>query len=198
MLTFWFGWLFLAGFGVRAIPGLLKTRLQRIVAYTLFILAALHIAGQSYRINFIRCAHAENPFVYAHPTEDVFQMVDNMEAIAGSQPEGYDIHVEVIAAEDDYWPLPWYLRRFNRIGWWDHVNMNQPAAPVILIQAELEADLIHKLYELPPPGQRRLYVPLFDAYTELRPGVEWRGYVALDVLNRSQVEPTLDSLLHGQ
>ena len=198
LLTFWFGWLFLAAIGVRAIPGLLKTRLQRVVAYTLLILAALHISGQSYRINFIRYAHADNPFVYAHPTEDVFRMVDTMENIAGTQPEGYSIHVDVIAAGDDYWPLPWYLRRFNRIGWWNHVDTNQPAAPVILIQAELEGELIGKLYELPPPGQRRLYVPLFDAYTELRPGVEWRGYVALDILNRNQLEPTLESLLHGQ
>ena len=198
LLTFWFGWLFLAAIGVMAIPGLLKTRLQRIAAYSLLILAALHIAGQSYRINFIRYAHAENPFVYAHPTEDVFKMAGNMEAIARTQPEGYDIHVEVIAAQDDYWPLPWYLRRFNRIGWWDHVDMHQPAAPVILIQAELEGELIGKLYELPPPGQRRLYIPMFDTYTELRPGVEWRGFVALDILNRSQGEPTLEALPHGQ
>lgn len=197
LLTFWFGWLFLAAIGVLAIPGLFKTRLQRVVAYTLLVLAALQIAGQSYRISFIRYAHADNPFVYAHPTEDVLRMADALKAIAVSLSEGYDIHVDIIAAGDDYWPLPWYLRRFNRIGWWNHVDMHAPAAPVILIQAGLEDNLIRKLYELPPPGQRRLYVPLFDTCTELRPGVEWRGYVALNVLNSGKVEPIVDSLRYG-
>jgi hypothetical protein len=27
--------------------------------------------------------------------------------------------IEVAAG--DYWPLPWYLRRFPNVGYWDHV-----------------------------------------------------------------------------
>jgi hypothetical protein len=42
----------------------------------------------------------------------------------------------------------------------------------------MEPGLLHKFYEVPPPGQRELYVPMFDRYTELRPSVEVRGYVA--------------------
>ena len=36
---------------------------------------------------------------------------------------------------------------------------------------------------MPPPGERRLYVPLFDRAMFLRPGKELRGYVTLDLRN---------------
>ena len=41
-----------------------------------------------------------------------------------------------------------------------------------------------RLYEVPPPGERELYVSLFDRPVELRPGVELRGYVASGLLER--------------
>jgi len=37
------------------------------------------------------------------------------------------------------------------------------------------------MYAVPPPGQRDLYVPLFDHPMDLRPGVEIRGYVKNDL-----------------
>ena len=37
--------------------------------------------------------------------------------------------------------------------------------------------MIKKLYEIPPPGSKNLYVPLFEEYLELRPTIELRGYV---------------------
>jgi hypothetical protein len=42
----------------------------------------------------------------------------------------------------------------------------------------MEPALARKLYELPPPGQRELYMNIFDRRVELRPGVELRGYAA--------------------
>jgi hypothetical protein len=42
----------------------------------------------------------------------------------------------------------------------------------------MEPDLIRKLYEAPPPGERVLYMQMFPEYVELRPGVEVRGYVS--------------------
>jgi hypothetical protein len=42
----------------------------------------------------------------------------------------------------------------------------------------MEPALIRKLYELPPPGQREMYMSIFDRYIELRPQVELRGYAS--------------------
>jgi hypothetical protein len=47
---------------------------------------------------------------------------------------------------------------------------------VILATPDMEDALVRRLYELPPPGQRELYVNIFDRLIELRPQVELRGY----------------------
>jgi hypothetical protein len=50
----------------------------------------------------------------------------------------------------------------------------------------MEPDLIRKLYESPPPGERELYMQMFPEYVELRPGVEIRGYVSKQLWDRLQ------------
>jgi len=83
-----------------------------------------------------------------------------------------------IITRQNLWPLPWYFRRYSGVRWWNGVSVTASAAPVIIATPDMEPGLLHKLYELPPPGQRELYVPMFDRYRELRPSVEVRGYVA--------------------
>ena len=49
---------------------------------------------------------------------------------------------------------------------------------------------MRKLYELPPPGQRELYVRLFERPVELRPQVEIRGYAAMSLWEKARsLEP---------
>ena len=82
-----------------------------------------------------------------------------------------------IISRENLWPLPWYLRRFPNVQWWTGVSDSAPSAPVILITPDMEPALVRRLYEVPPPGQREMYVSMFDRYVELRPQVELRGYV---------------------
>jgi hypothetical protein len=42
----------------------------------------------------------------------------------------------------------------------------------------MEEALTRKLYDLPPPGEKELYVGIFERPVELRPRVELRGYAA--------------------
>jgi hypothetical protein len=42
----------------------------------------------------------------------------------------------------------------------------------------MEAALVRRIYDVPAPGERELFVPIFDVPVELRPGVELRGYAA--------------------
>jgi len=37
---------------------------------------------------------------------------------------------------------------------------------------------VRRIYEVPPPGERELYVSVFDREMELRPGVELRAYAS--------------------
>ncbi len=186
LLGFFHGMILLAAFGaVRLAQTPSKEWLRNGVLVLLF-LAGAQLAWQSYQNNFRYHSDASNPYVYAHPTTDVFAMIERVREMASAHPDSQKIYVQVICPEDDYWPLPWYLRDFPNIGWWNHVDEQAPAAPMILASPKAESALVRKLYELPPPGERELYVPLFDDYIELRHGVEMRGYVTKELWDRWQ------------
>jgi hypothetical protein len=108
--------------------------------------------------------------------------------VARSTPEGDAMPIQVVCTGDDYWPLPWYLRSFSRVGWWSSVQQDFVPTPVILASPDVESALLKRLYESPPPGERPLYVPLFDGRMDLRPGIEIRGYVRHDVWEKYQRE----------
>jgi uncharacterized protein (TIGR03663 family) len=180
LLTFWFGFILLSSIGVLFIFNHLKKKMYQGIFVLFCILMSGYLGWQSYQLNYKQSSDVRNPYVYAHPGTDVFKITNKLEQLATMNKDGYQIHVEIIAENSDYWPLPWYLRKFEKLGWWDRVNFERDSAPIIISQAELIDDLIRKLYEYPPPGQRHLYLPLFDEYTELRPGKEIRGYIRKD------------------
>lgn len=181
MLGFLHGMILLAGVGAVAIVKLIPNVLLRLVVIFLLVAGSFHLTWQSYLSSYKYYADPRNPYVYAHPTTDVFAMVQKVKEIADVHEDGFNMHIQVICPDCDYWPLPWYLRCFTRVGYWDHVDVNEPAAPVIIASASVEQELVKKLYELPPPGEKNLYVPLFDKYMELRPQIELRGYVIKDL-----------------
>jgi len=139
--------------------------------------AASHLGWQSWRGSFQMNADPANPYVYAHTTRDVFAITEQVEALALVHPDGMNMPIQVVSGEN-LWPLPWYLRRFTRVGWWRDLPDGLQNAPVILATPDMEPLLARKLYELPPPGQRELYMNIFDRPMDLRPRVEIRGYAA--------------------
>jgi uncharacterized protein (TIGR03663 family) len=186
LLSFLHGMILLAGVGAVAITKLLLSATARGFVILLLVAGGIHLAWQAYQANYKYYENPANPYVYAHPVNDVFTIVQRVEEIAQAHPDGRNMYVQVICPGDDYWPLPWYLRAFANIGWWKQVDENAPAAPLIIACPKVEPALMRKLYEVPPPGQRPLYVPLFDTYTELRPQIELRGYVRKDLWDRFQ------------
>jgi uncharacterized protein (TIGR03663 family) len=184
MLGFLEAMILLAGVAVAALLRAGRYILRSVTWVIILAGGVACLAWQAYLASYKFYADPRNPYVYAHPTEDVIAVARRIEQIAQVYPRGQPVHIEVICPENDYWPLPWYLRRFDRagcIGWYDRVDEKMVPAPVIIASAVLEPAVIRKLYELPPPGQRSLYVPLFDRPIWLRPGVELRGYVRKDL-----------------
>jgi hypothetical protein len=120
-----------------------------------------------------------NPYVYSHPGDDVRTIAAAVTRAV--QRDGAAI--QVVCGGDDYWPLPWYLRALPRVGWWSDLGEGFVPTDVILASPEFEPALLKRMYDMPPPGERRLYVPLFDRAMFLRPGKELRGYVTLDLRN---------------
>jgi uncharacterized protein (TIGR03663 family) len=177
------GLIVLAGVGASALVGAAKGRVAKGAVVGLLAAAATHLAWQAWTASFRYPADPRNPWVYAHTSTDVFTIVSTVEALAAAHPQGRALGVQVIASTN-VWPLPWYLRRFPHVAWWTGVSDEAGNAPVILATPDMEGALVHRMYDLPPPGERELYVPIFARTVELRPGVEIRGYATNSLWER--------------
>jgi uncharacterized protein (TIGR03663 family) len=189
VLGFLHGMILLAGPGAVCLVRCARRAGARAAVALLLLGAATHLGWQAHAAAFRFPADPRNPYVYAHTGTDVFRVVSRLEELARAHPAGLALPVQVVSREN-LWPLPWYLRRFPNVAWWTGVSGSAPAAPVVLITPDMEPALVRRLYELPPPGERELYVSAFERPVELRPQVELRGYVANGLWNQLQrLEP---------
>jgi uncharacterized protein (TIGR03663 family) len=91
-------------------------------AFCIFaLLAAVLIAHDTRERAFLHPADENNPYAYAHTSEDILglstEIADLTRRNALATPR-----IAVIAS--DPWPLPWYLRHFQKVGFW------QPGQPL--------------------------------------------------------------------
>lgn len=177
LLGFLHGLVLLAGAGAVFVVRSLRSGVARVVVVGFLFAATAHLGWQSVQGSFRFAADTRNPYVYAHTTTDVFAIVDRVKGLAHAHPEGPSLPVQVFTREN-LWPLPFYLRAYPNVTWSTGVSEETPSAPVILLTPDMEPALVRKLYDVPPPGERELYVSIFERPVELRPGVEVRGYAA--------------------
>lgn len=173
-----------AGFLLLSICEMANKRVYRVIGGIITGLIILNLGWQSYADSYINFDNPCNPYVYAHPNNDILILTKEINHIAESAPEGDNMFIEVIVPDHGYWPLPWYLRHFANVGWWDHVQTGANAAPLIVCAPEYVGALSHKLYEMPAPGKRFLYVPLFEDDIRLRPGTIVHVYLRMDYMER--------------
>ncbi len=88
-------------------------------------------ATQSVRALGRFAADDRNPYAYVPTSADVVRMADWLEALATRQPELAEEPVSVIGTA--YWPLPWYLRSFERVGYWPEFPEDAGSRPLLLI-----------------------------------------------------------------
>jgi uncharacterized protein (TIGR03663 family) len=176
LLGFWSGMLLLAGVGAVVMCRLASRRGIRIAVSVVMLSGAGHLAWQAWQASYIFSADRKNPYVYAQTVPGILPLVEKVEALARLHPQGRQMVVKVMAAESDYWPLPWYLRRCKQVGWWTQVPA-EPYAPVMIVDAKFDAMLDEKsnktwlmagLFEMRPEK-------FFELYVELD---LWRKYVA--------------------
>ena len=182
VLGFLDGAILLAGVGMVAVWRAARGRLAAVAAAAL-VAATAHLGGQAWAASLRHAADPRNPWVYAHTGTDVFTIVSTVESLAAAHPSGRAMPIQVVASVN-VWPLPWYLRRFPNVAWWTGVSDAAGNAPLILATPDMEPALVRRMYEVPPPGERELYVPVFDRTIELRPGVEIRGYATNSLWER--------------
>ena len=191
LLGFLHGMILLAGAGAVWLVRAVRGTVFRAVICVVLTSAAGHLAWQAFSGSFRFAADPRNPYVYAHTGTDVFQVLERLRDLARAHLDGSSMPLQIISREN-LWPLPWYLRGFSRVGWWNGVSDETENAPVIVVTPEMEPALVRKLYDLPPPGERELYMSIFEKPVELRPQVELRGYAAKslwDDFRRREVDP---------
>lgn len=87
----------------------------RAVCVLVGVAAAALIAHDTRERVFVHPADEANPYAYAHTSEDLLGLPAEIERLA--RQDGIAApHIAVIAA--DPWPLPWYLRRAAKAGFW--------------------------------------------------------------------------------
>jgi len=164
LLSFWHGFILLAGVGAAVLVHTVRRPFARIALTILFLAGAGQLAAQAWQASHDYSADPGNPYVYVQTAPDILNLVDQVTALAEFSPEGHRMVVKVMADEGDYWPLPWYLRRFERIGWWAEMPPD-PWAPVMIVSAKFGAALDEK--------KTHRMVGIFA----LRPGVFFELYV---------------------
>ncbi len=174
-------WAILAGIGLDALVSSARAGYRR----TLMVLigaGVIWLGYQAYDVNYISHSEVSNPWVYAHPTRDVFLMAERVRA-AAEAADGETVWF--YCAGHDYWPIPWYLRDLGNVGYTDDIE-NVPAGGVAVITfAKSKNEVIGRLYDL-PAGEKSLYVPLFESEVYLRPGLEMIGLVRKDIRDRME------------
>lgn len=178
MLSFLQGMILLAGIGtcilLRCAPGRLG---KTVVALTLAA-GLVHLGREAYALSFRFPADQRNPYVYAHTSPDVLNLEKTLERLADVAPERHGLSIHVVTPEN-YWPLPWYLRRFDasRIGYWQDAAVwarqlpNLPRPAVVILTSEVQPTVDAAL-----PGAYNRQ-PVYG----LRPGVLLSVYVREDL-----------------
>ncbi|MEK7675554.1 MAG: flippase activity-associated protein Agl23 [Verrucomicrobiota bacterium] len=170
LLGFLHGMILLAGVGTVVLVRMCASRTSRIGVRAVLLVAAGQLAWQAWRGSYLYCADGRNPYVYAQTVPDILQLVQKVEALSKIHPQGHQMLLQVMAPESEYWPLPWYLRQFKRVGWWDRVPVD-PYAPAMIVGSKFNAALDDK------SNKAWLMVGLF----ELRPQVFFELYVQFDL-----------------
>ena len=142
----------------------------------LIVTAALIVAlcgYQMYQLNFVHYDDDRYPYVYAHTRREMLAMLDQIERITKRMGTGTDTGIAIVSP--DYWPLPWYLRDYKKVGYYQQiVPTNEP----IIIGSMAQEEQLKTTY-----GDRYVLVPsnVDEGAYPLRPGVDLFLYVRKDV-----------------
>ncbi|MCL4216109.1 MAG: TIGR03663 family protein [Candidatus Hydrogenedentes bacterium] len=118
MLSFLHGMILMAAVGMYALVNAIRWKTPRAAIAVLIALGLAHLSFQAYRASYVYAADKRNPYVYAHTSMALLKLVDTVEDLADLHPDGYAMRIDVVEPTADYWPLPFYLRKFTRVGYW--------------------------------------------------------------------------------
>jgi predicted membrane-bound mannosyltransferase len=94
----------------------LAARKEYLVVIVFSAVLAVELRHDTLQRAFNASSDERNPYAYAQTVEDILRLQKRVEQVASSNPSGKNLRIAVVAA--DAWPLPWYLRDFPNVGFW--------------------------------------------------------------------------------
>lgn len=162
------GFIFFAGVGLNEIFKLRKSIFLKVVVLGYLVISILHLSYLTYQGNFIYYADVSNPYVYAHTSTSLVKMMERVyelsEIIKSHNEEPI---VVVIDPQHDYWPIPWYLRKINKRGFYADVPKGIDKIKLLIVSPKIQKEVEEKLggesymvftYSIRPSALRYLYV----------------------------------------
>ena len=129
------GMILLAGVGAAALVRWMPRVWLKAALCVVLLAGAAHLGRLAYLTNFRYYDNRRNPWVYAHTLSGAVKLGQRAEGIASIDPAGHQMRINVITPDaHDQWPLPWYLRRFDRVAYFTDVPAN-PDAPMIIFSS---------------------------------------------------------------
>jgi uncharacterized protein (TIGR03663 family) len=163
----------LAVAGGYAIERLYRARGWRVPALALLGVCLAVGAYQAYEVNFVHYDDESYAYVYAHTKRDFHDLIARMGEIAARTGDKYNAGIDVAVENQEYWPLPWYVRDYKHIGYNGHVAETNDA--VILVKTSQVSEVETLL------GSR--YVRVGGTYP-LRPGVDLALFGRRDLVGK--------------
>jgi uncharacterized protein (TIGR03663 family) len=175
ILPFYIGFILLAGMGVSFLGDACRKNACRMLVFVLLTAGFSHLGAQAYRSSFRQPADPRNPYVYAQTSPDFLNLIHRVEDLAALHPEGKGMLIKVIASPYETWPLPWYLRRFRRVGYWtDAGEAGGPGEAAVIIAGTEQAGRLESL----------LNESYLSEYYGLRPNVFLVLFIRSDLWDR--------------
>jgi len=162
LLPFYFGIILLAGMGAARVLRAFRPNALRAAVLIVIAAGVIHLGLQAYRANFKDFADPRNPYVYAQTSLDFMRLIKRVDDLAAVDPDHKEIVIKVVADSYETWPLPWYLRGFAKVGYWQDADQAEtPGAAAVVISSMDQEDKL----------QGRLGEGFHSEYYGLRPEV---------------------------
>jgi len=129
-------------------------------------------AYQSYIINLVHYDDDRYIYVYAHTKREYLDLIKQVDEIAARAGTKYETAINIAAPE--YWPMPWYLRDYKRVGYAGRMPPATTTDALIIASTAQAAEMQTK------HGARYQLVGNYP----MRPGVTLALYVRRDLVIR--------------
>lgn len=118
-----------------ALLGFSRHTRQWRVLITILVVAILVLHGrQSTAVSGRFANDPRNPYAYVPTSSDLLRLEEWLVALdQQSQPQGIE---PIVVVGKYYWPLPWYLRSFEKVGYWGELDPSFANMPVVFIMPE--------------------------------------------------------------